>query len=465
MESNTSRDVNVVVTITNSYEDDSEYGNLYIKKIVDGDGPDGPYQVRLCRDDGQLDIATLAIENGTYDDGCIYLDIEKGVNAFNNEDYEFEGLYYIFENGPVTDKHQGYLVFLADSDWNYDSDSPIAGEGEPEFGAPDGNTPVYFEPYADVYLVIVNYFEGDTPPDEPELIVKKKIGSGASTQKYYSVDLQKWVCPNLERASLMVAENPIDNECGWETIDSFEIAVGEPWSVTLNDLYAEYGNGEYLVVETDFDEIKNWKSSSYALNGNTVDEARFWVYGEENADIIVEVTNNFKTSGGGDTWPQLTIEKKIGDGTSTQNTFTVELQKEDGDDWDVVDNFTITAGSTKTVNMQQYKSGTYRVVEITDEIDNFKSVSYSVTGDTADNDEFKVVLNGRSSKVVVTNNFGEKEVIIEETEPATPVIPAPEIITVPEPAPVLPKTGTAPIAAGLGLMLAAGGLAIIRIKK
>ncbi len=47
----------------------------------------------------------------------------------------------------------------------------------------------------------------------------------------------------------------------------------------------------------------------------------------------------------------------------------------------------------------------------------------------------------------------------------TPEPTVPEIITVPEPTPELPKTGAAPIASGIGLILAAGGLALRKIEK
>jgi len=460
----------VVVTVTNTFEEESEYGKLYIKKIVNGNGPDGPYEVSLCPTGSP---ALRVADNGSADDNCIYLEIYKNQeNSFKNEAYEFWGWYYVSEYGPVNNNHQGYLVYLSDSNWDYDPDSPIAGDGEEGFQVPDENTPVNLDdPYADVYLVIVNYFKGDTPPGEPELIVKKRIGSGTSTQKYYNAELQKWVCPYLDRVSIM-EEGPDVGECSWETIRSFQIAVGEPWSMTLADIYDEYDYGQYRVIETDTGTISNWTSLSYTVDGQSGNE--FEIYGEETADIILEVTNNFRTGGGGggDTWPRLTVEKQIGEGTSTQNTYTVELQKLDDNEWSTKDTFAISPGSSKSVSMQAYGSGTYRIVEInTDQIKNFKSVSYSVSGDPADNsNEFKVSLNGRSSTVTVTNNFkdGDEDITTTEPEPAVPFIPAPEvpeIISIPEPAPALPKTGAAPMAAGLGLILAAGGLAIRRIRK
>jgi len=465
-----SSDITITVTITNTYEEESEYGKLYIKKIVNGNGPDGPYEVSLCPTGSP---ALRVADNGSADDNCIYLEIYKNQeNSFKNEAYEFWGWYYVSEYGPVNNNHQGYLVYLSDSNWDYDPDSPIAGDGEEGFQVPDENTPVNLDdPYADVYLVIVNYFKGDTPPGEPELIVKKRIGSGTSTQKYYNAELQKWVCPYLDRVSIM-EEGPDVGECSWETIRSFQIAVGEPWSMTLADIYDEYDYGQYRVIETDTGTISNWTSLSYTVDGQSGNE--FEIYGEETADIILEVTNNFRTGGGGggDTWPRLTVEKQIGEGTSTQNTYTVELQKLDDNEWSTKDTFAISPGSSKSVSMQAYGSGTYRIVEInTDQIKNFKSVSYSVSGDPADNsNEFKVSLNGRSSTVTVTNNFkdGDEDITTTEPEPAVPFIPAPEvpeIISIPEPAPALPKTGAAPMAAGLGLILAAGGLAIRRIRK
>ncbi len=323
----------------------------------------------------------------------------------------------------------------------------------------------------DQTVKVTNYFYEDN-----QLIVEKKIGSGTSTREYYTVELQKWVCPYiLSFQSIKVAAaEPITGQCSWQPVYSFEIAVSDPWMMPLSDLIASYGSGQYRVVETGTNDISKWKSLSYSLNGNGVSEASFYLNSDAavviNDEIIdgpttVEITNNFKTGGsnGGDTWPKVTIEKEIGEGTATQDSFTVELQKDNDGDWDVVKTITVTPDEEVTVYMQQYGAGTYRVVEVdTDEIDKFDSLSYSTSGDTGDEEnEFEVVKNGRNSSVVITNNFEEEqeeEVVPEITEPAAPVV-------VPEPAPELPKTGAAPIAAGLGLILAAGGLAIRRIKK
>ncbi len=299
-----------------------------------------------------------------------------------------------------------------------------------------------------IEVEIYNEFEKDTPGDDPELIIKKKIGSGNSTQNDYTVEIQKWN----------------DNSSEWETQVTYtDLSVSNPISIELSDLIIKYGEGEYRVVETDTDSISKWKSFSYTVDGDAtgVDYAPFDVDEDSEDDITVVVTNNFKTShgGGDDSWPILTIEKIV-KGDTTEDSFTVELLEKDGDDWDVADTFTIEDGETLTIDMEDYGAGTYMVVEDTDEIDdkNFESVSYKVTGDTTD-DEFDVVKNGRSSKVVVTNNFEEEEeVIIKGAEPAEPVI-------IPEPAPELPKTGAAPIAAGLGLLLAASGLALRRNRK
>ncbi len=449
---NSFRDVSVVVTITNTYEEENSGNEVTISKFLkEGSDPStqDSFEVELLKWNEQNSEWDLYDSGNAFDNPInLYIGLNNQVTLYDLP----LGDYKIVEN----DSH--FVDFYFDGqytdtcEFTIDTTTGINGESAGDDGIQT------------IGVYIYNQFNEDEP-DNPELIVKKRIGSGTSTQKYYTAELQKWECPYLQTSALVAADETIVGECGWVTVDSFEIAVSEPWSKTLSDLYKEYGYGEFRVIETGTDEISNWKSLSYAVDDETVDEAGFWVYGEENDDIVVVVTNNFKSGGGGDsdTWPQLTIEKEIGEGTATQDTFTVELQKLVDEDWSTVATFNIAPDNSKTVYMKQYGAGTYRVVEITDGIDNFDSVSYSVSGDTTgDEYQFKVVKNGRNSEVLVTNNFEdeeeEEEVIIEETEPAEPII-------VPEPAPELPKTGAAPIAAGLGLILAAGGLAIRRIKK
>ncbi|KUG02388.1 hypothetical protein ASZ90_020210 [hydrocarbon metagenome] len=363
----TNQDVTVKVT---NYFGQQPYGKLYIKKIINGDDPEEEYTVRLCPY-GELQAYALA-GDGQPGDGCISLNIEKGVNTFNYEDYEFDGLYSIYEDGPVTDEHQGYLVFLSDSDWDYDSDSPIAGEGVDGFDVPDESTPVDLDdPNSDVYLVIVNYFEGDTPSDEPRLIVEKSI-TGNATQREFTVQLQKWECASPESDFARVAD--LSLECGWQTVETFNLLrTNNDWTLNLKDIISEYGSGDYRIIENT-QGITRLVSVNYALDGENTGEdfAAFYLGREIENDIKVVITNRFSSS------------SSSGGGSSTSYTPPAEP---------------------------------------------------------------------------------EEPVIVLEPEPQIPAPIVPEIIAVPEPTPQLPKTGAAPMAAGMGLILAAGGFAIRRIKK
>ncbi len=140
--------------------------------------------------------------------------------------------------------------------------------------------------------------------------------------------------------------------------------------------------------------------------------------------------------------------------------------------------------------ISSYDDGSYRVLEDTEDISRLKSVKYAVDGGDANEDCEAFAINSNNTKditVLITNRFrssssggssdngsitittSDEPTTVTEPEPAQPepeikAQDVPEIITVPEPSPELPKTG-APMAVGLGLILAAGGLAIRRIKK
>ncbi len=422
---------NVLVTVEITNQDP---GYLIVKKAFDGNGTppaNGVYKFNLYRYE--------------YSDGDESGYILYGDNPYElNEDNEYQIAI------PVPWEYR-YKVVEMTPDYDAWYDVSYTGDGDNGNEAWD-----IMNAGASDEITITNYFERHC--GNKLTIIKKIDKSGASPSQ------------NTFEMTLMVKDDN-DKYVPYETEDftnPFSIGIEDDPAYTIENLPL----GQYKVVETTTG-ISHLSSVKYDVDGPEVqDDGSIVIYTTtdepgpsdlpEIQEIDVTVTNKFSGGGGGggDTWPQLTIKKEIGAGTATQDTFTVELQKLTDDEWSTVDTFSIKPDNSKTVYMKQYGAGTYRVIEITDGIDNFDSVSYSVSGDTTDNEyEFEVVKNGRNSSVVVTNNFeDEEEIIIEETIPAEPII-------VPEPAPVLPKTGAAPIAAGLGLMLAAGGLAIRRIKK
>ncbi len=340
------------IEVTNTFRSSDEGGKLHIKKIVRGDGENGPYAVSLCPTDNNGDNDDVIVASARIiSNGCTYLEVNEGLNVFDLAEYDLQGQYDVYED-QFNENHQGYLVFLADSDWEYDEDSPIAGEGVEGFEVPDETTPVDIDSDEDTYLVIVNQFDSDDPDDDYGKLYIKKIVKGDY--------------PRNGEYEIVVSNGEVSKD--------LTIERGTQ-SFSLEDFY----EGSYYVSETEPDYSK-FKWSKIYLTGSDYEydsedeitsEDAIAIDPYENTYLVV--VNQFRTSDSGD---------------------------DPGDD--PSDN----PGDTP--------------------------------GDTPD-----------------------EPVVVPSAEPTQP---APEIITVPEPAPELPKTG-APVAVGLGLILAAGGLAIRRIKK
>lgn len=457
------------VSITNKFDKElpppPHYPNLIIeKKIGTGSTSQDNFTVQLQKEeyeqaiDSWHTVATYEVPKN----GSKTISMKELLDEYGSGNYR---IIELVDNTCITDWSKINSVSFKVDDGSlvsYDVDK----ESEKTYSS--ASFQLHEELEADVTVTVTNNYKDDPPtPEYPDLVIKKTIGTGSTSQDYFTVELQK------EEYERQAGDN-------WDTKETYSVPKNGSKTISIKDLVDNYGSGNYRVVElVDSNNIDDWskfKSVYFTVDGESrIDysdknasipfaSTSFVLHEELEKDVTVTVTNNFESGGGSSDDPYLIIKKVIGNGSTDQNNFTVVLQIEEDGAWEDVEPYTIPKNGSKRINLKNFTAGDYRIIETgTEDIEDLISFSYTVNGTDYDSEAPFEVVRGSSKNitVTVTNNFGDKGIIIHEPEPLTP-----EIITVPVELPELPKTGAAaPIAGGLGLLLAAGGLAINRIKK